>query len=148
MVHNWFWANDLQLNPDKSDAAVFGTVPGFKKAGLSSTVIVVGCSVHVSDRLKILGIILDSALTFENHVKDVVETCTVHMHAQRRLRRPVTRDVANTLSYNTVDSRIDYCNALLFGATDKVFDMNQRVQNNLARIVNNVCIRQLAPVVT
>ena len=40
-------------------------------------------------------------------------------------------------------SRIDYCNALLFGTTDKVLDRLQRVQNNLARVVNNISIRQL-----
>ena len=134
---------DLQLNPDKSDAAFFGTVPGLKKAGLPSSVIVAGCSVNVSNRLKILGITIDSAQTFENFVNDVVKACNYHMRALCHLRRSLTRDVANILACSSVGSRINYCNALLFGATDEVLDKIQRVQNNQARIVNNVIIRQL-----
>ena len=67
--------NDPQIKPDKSDATFFGTVPGLKKAGLPSSVIAAGCSVNVSDSLRILGIILDSALTFENHDNDIVKAC-------------------------------------------------------------------------
>ena len=73
----------------------------------------------MSNRLKILGITINSTLTFENHVNDVVKACGI------------------------VGYRINYCNALLFGATNKVFDKIQRVQNNLASFVNNVSIRQL-----
>ena len=93
--------------------------------------------------MKILGITLDSALTFENHVNDVAKACNYHMRALRHLRRSLTRDVANTIGLKFVGYRIDYCNALLFSATDKVLDKIQCVQYNLARIVNNVSLRQL-----
>ena len=88
-------------------------------------------------------ITLDNALTFENHVNDVVKACNYHMRALRRFRRSLTHDVAKTLACSIAGYRIDYCNALLFGATDEVIDKIQHVQNNLASIVNNVSIRQL-----
>ena len=80
-LQHWFWTNDLQLNPDKSDAIFFGTHPGLKKAGLPTSVIVAGCSVDVSDRLKILGVTLDNALTFDNHVGNVAKACNFHLRA-------------------------------------------------------------------
>ena len=92
-----------------------------------------------------LGITLDSALTFENQVNGVVKTCTYNMRALLHLRPSLARDVANTLTCSIVASKFDYCNAQLFGATDKVIEKIHKVQNNLARIVNNACIRQLHP---
>ena len=90
-----------------------------------------------------MGVTLDNALTFDNHVGNVAKACNFHLRALRHLRRSITRDVANTLACSIVGSRIDYCNALLFGVTDKVLERLQRVQNNLARVVNNISIRQL-----
>ena len=142
-LQQWFWTNDLLLNPDKSDAAFFGTVPGLKKAELPPSVIVAGCPVNISDRLKLLGVTLDSALTFENHVANVVKACNFHLRALRHLRRSLTRDVANTLACSIVGSRIDYCNALLYGATDKVIEKLQRIQSSLARVVCDVGVRKL-----
>ena len=81
----------------------------------------------MSNWLKILGVTLDNALTFENHVNDVVKACNYHMHALRHLQRSLIRDVANTLSYSIVGSITNYRNALLFGATDEVLDKIERV---------------------
>ena len=66
-----------------------------------------------------------------------------HVRALRHLRRSLTKDVANTLACSIVGSRIDYCNALLYGATDKVLGKLQCIQNCLARVVSNTGIRQL-----
>ena len=81
----------------------------------------------MSDRLKILGVTLDNALNFENHVANVVKSCNYHIRALRHLRRSLTKEVANTLACSIVGTRIDYCNALLYGATDKVVEKLQRV---------------------
>jgi len=44
-------------------------------------------------------------------------------------------DLAQTAACSIVDSRLDYCNAMLYGAPAATFDVLQRAQNNLARIV-------------
>ena len=116
VLQKWFEINDLQLNPDQSDAAFFGTIPSLEIAGLPSSVIVASCSVIVSNRLKTLGITHDSALTFENHVNDVVKACNYHKCALRHFQQSLTHDVAKTLACSIVGYRINYCNALLFGS--------------------------------
>ena len=43
-------------------------------------------------------------------------------------------DVAKTVACSIAWSRLDYCNALLYGISDKNIQKLQRVQNNLARV--------------
>jgi len=47
----------------------------------------------------------------------------------------LNRTVANTIACSIVHTRLDYCNSLLYGATDKNIKRLQRVQNTLARVV-------------
>ena len=50
--------------------------------------------------------------------------------------------MANTLSCSIVSSRLNYCNALLYGMTQKKFQYRlQRVQNSLVRVVCNAPFR-------
>ena len=58
----WFWSNNF-LNLDKLKAAFFSTKPGLRKPGLPSSICVARCPIVVWERLKILGITLDSLLT-------------------------------------------------------------------------------------
>ena len=81
------------------------------KVSLPSTVIVAGCPVKVSEN-KNPWSNLDNALSFENHIGDIVMACHFHLRA---LWRSLTKDVANTLTCSIVGSRMDYCSALLYG---------------------------------
>ena len=64
------------------------------------------------------------------------------MRALQHIRPSLTRDVANTIACSVVAARMDYCNSLLTGISDKNLDKLQRVQNRAARIVCNVGRRQ------
>jgi len=52
-------------------------------------------------------------------------------------------NVAKTITASIVGARIDYCNALLYGAGQSVFAKLQRVQNNFAHVVCNVGRRRV-----
>ena len=71
----WFWSNNLQLNPDKLNAAFFGTSQRLKKSNLPTFVTVAGCSVAVSEWLKILSATINDTLDFDDHVNNVIRTC-------------------------------------------------------------------------
>src|SRR5664279_672946 len=64
-------------------------------------------------------------------------TPNVTCRALRHIRRYVTRDIARTIACSIIGSRIDYCNALLYGANKDSLAKLQRVQNNAARVVCN-----------
>jgi len=47
----------------------------------------------------------------------------------------LNRTVANTVACSIVSTRLDYCNSLLIGTSEKNIQRLQRVQNTLARVV-------------
>ena len=55
--------------------------------------------------------------------------------ALRLIRHLLTTDIAQTLACSIVSSKLDYCNAVLYGSPAKYVAVLQRVQNNLARVV-------------
>ena len=55
--------------------------------------------------------------------------------ALRHIRRVLPQDVAKTLASSIVSSRLDYCNAVLYGTPNSTTSKLQKVQNCLARVV-------------
>ena len=76
--------------------------------------------------LKIIGVTLDSTLTFDDHVNNVVRSCNYHLRALRHLRPCLSLDVAKTMAASIVGSRLDYCNALFYGVTQLTMNKLQR----------------------
>ena len=70
-IQLWFWSNDLLLNPEMSDVAFHEMHHGLRTPKLLIRVTVAGCSIKVSDRLKILYVTFDASLTFESHINEV-----------------------------------------------------------------------------
>ena len=99
---------------------------------------VAGCPITVSDKLKTPGVTLDAALTFDEYTNNVAKICNFHKCGLRHIRRSISRGVANDMAACIVGIRFDYCNALLYGATEKSLNKLQIVQNKLDRVVCNV----------
>jgi len=51
------------------------------------------------------------------------------------MRTLLTDDLAQTVASSIIASRLYYCNAMLYSASAKTFDVMQWAQNNLARVV-------------
>ena len=107
---------------------------GLRTSKLPTETTVAGCSVKASDRLKILGVTLDASLTSESHMNEVMQ----FLHQSPTASTPVTDTwrCANT-GLRTVSSRLDYCNALLFGITTESISRLHRVHNSPAGVVNS-----------
>jgi len=96
----------------------------------------------MSDRLKILGVILDASMTLDSHVTATVRACNFHFQELRQLRSSLPRDVAQSVACAIIGSRLDYCNSLYYGMSNTNFQRLQRVQNASARIVCQASRRQ------
>ena len=93
-----------------------------------------GTSLQFSDTVKLLGIELDQALSMDRHVSSIVSSCNFHIRALRHIRPRLTFDAAKSVAVSIVGARLDYCNSLLYGTSQRNFDRLQRVQNSLARV--------------
>ena len=71
-VARWFLENGLLLNPTKTEAVLFGTSAQRKKVPTASGIDVAGAVIPFRDTAKLLDVTLDSALTMDRHVTEVV----------------------------------------------------------------------------
>lgn len=131
----WFLHNGMIVNPDKTEIMAIGTSVQLKKLNSGGGVSVAGTVIAPSNKVKIIGVTLDKALNFDQHITEVCRSCNFHLRALRHIRPSLTMDAANTLACSIVASRLDYCNSILLGLSDYNISRLQRIQNNLARVV-------------
>ncbi|KAF7695177.1 hypothetical protein C0J45_2270, partial [Silurus meridionalis] len=93
-----------------------------------------GCSVTTGSMVKDLGVILDSNLSFKNHINQVTKTAFFHLRNISKLRNMLSISDAEKLVHAFMTSRIDYCNALLGGCPASLINKLQLVQNAAARV--------------
>ncbi len=93
-----------------------------------------GCTV-TSFTVKNLGFILDSKLSFENHISHHTKTAFFHLRNFAKLWNMLAVSDAEKLVHAFLTSRLDYCNALLTGCPASSIKKQQVVQNTVARIL-------------
>ena len=104
-LYNWLSHNSLALNPSKSEVIQFGVAQARYTKNVVS--IRVAGAISWSSFIKSFGVILDSHLTFDDHVVAVCKACYFHIHES------IPNNVANMVACCIVRSRLDYCNSLL-----------------------------------
>ncbi|KAI5086485.1 hypothetical protein C0J45_23351, partial [Silurus meridionalis] len=91
---------------------------------------------------KNLGVIFDTNLTFDHHVRSTVKASFFHLRNIGKLHPMLTFSVAEKLINTFVFSRLDYCNALLAGVPKASLSKLQLVQNSAARILTGTSARE------
>ncbi len=130
--HGWP-SNFLKLNDLKTELLLIG----------SRYFALIPCShiqigneqVPTSVSVQNLGVIFDSGITLEAHIKSVVSAAFYHIKNIGSIQNHQTQEAAVTLIHAHVTSRLDYCNALLYGLSDKILYKVQKAQNAAARVV-------------
>ena len=128
----------LILNPSKSEVMWVGSRSQLLSVdGVDSDLKIADATIKPSSTLKIVGVTLDSQLSFGEHISEVCRTSNFHLHALRHIRPFLDVSTANMLACSIIGSRIDYCNSLFAGMSDYNVQRLQRVQNLAAKIVLN-----------
>src|SRR6218665_875823 len=95
---------------------------------------------------QILGVTLDSKLTFRPHITNLCKSFFYHIRAIRHIRSALTMDMSQTIACSLVSSRLDYANSLFVDVSDLEVKRLQRIQNSLARVVWCVPLRTCSSV--
>ena len=118
--------NSLSLNPDKSDAVLFGTQQRSHSFSDITTVNVAGSVVPMADHVKLLSVTLYNHLSMDKHANKVSRTCFYHLRALRHIRPAITDSDTKMIACSFVGSRLDYANAVLYGVrTSNVFNASK-----------------------
>jgi len=115
-MSTWFLQNALLLN--KTEAIIFGTRQRLASIQMSAGVSVAGTVVHFAEAVKLLGVTLDPALTFNQHVMNVIRACMYHTRALHHIRPLLTVAASKLIATSIVGARLDYCNSLLYGTSE------------------------------
>ncbi len=132
-IKDWMTSNFLLLNSDKTEILLVGPKNSTQNL-LDYNLQLDGCTV-TSSTVKNLGVILDSNLSFENHISNVTKTAFFHLRNISKLRNMLSVSDAEKLVHAFMTSRLDYCNALLGGCPASSINKLQIVQNAAARVL-------------
>ncbi len=115
--------NFLLLNSDKTEILLIGPKNSTQNI-LDHNLQLDGCTV-TSSTVKNLGVILDSNLSFENHISHITKTAFFHLRNIAKLRNMLSVSNAEKLVHAFMTTRLDYCNALLGGCPASSIDKLQ-----------------------
>jgi len=107
----------MALNPSKSVAILFGTPQMLKSVKSVSDVnyiTVANTAIPLSDKVKILGVTLDSNLTMGLHTKALSKSCFYHIRSFRQIRSSLDDAMAASVASALVSSRLDQINSVLY----------------------------------
>ena len=130
-IHEWMTANYLKLNEDKTEILVIhkSDQPPLRTVRIGETDIGVGSSA------KNLGVILDTKLKLDKHINSTCRKAFAEIRNIGRMRKFLDTESAMKLVHAFVTSKVDYCNALLYGLPMTELSKLQRVLNTAARLV-------------
>ena len=133
-IKTWMTCNFLMLNSDKTEVILIG--PEHLRDQLSGDVVSVdGIALASNTTVKNLGVIFDQDLSFNSHVKQISRTAFFHLRNISKIRHILSQKDAEKLVHAFVTSRLDYCNSLLSGCSNKSLRSLQLIQNAAARVL-------------
>ena len=133
-VGGWMKDNKLKINDDKTDVICVGSKHNVQNID-TKYIDINNNRIQFSDCVKNLGVYLDSSLSMEQHINNLCKTLFFHLRRISKIRNFLTINAANKLVVSFILSRLDYCNSVLAGLSDKKMSKLQRIQNCAARMV-------------
>jgi len=91
--------------------------------------------VKLISKVKLLGVTLHTTLSMDQHVTDVVHSCSYQIRPLWHIRPCLTMEATKMIAQCLVTARLDYGNTLLLGKTARKLNRLQMAQNALARAV-------------
>ncbi|XP_068729056.1 uncharacterized protein [Montipora capricornis] len=132
-ISSWMLANGLKLNHDKTELMCIHS--RFLSRPPLEEIVVFGETIVPCTSAVNLGIVFDECMTGELQVSKICKSSYFHLRNLSSIRKHLTANAAHTIVHAFISSRLDYCNALLYGLRKYLVDRLQHVQNSAARVV-------------
>ena len=134
-VQSYFTENSLKMNPAKTNLLLVGTSQSLKKAS-SFQLDIDNHTLRPLPAVKVLGVTLDSALSWENHISCVVKKCNSILFCICKIRHHLTPDTRKLIIETHVFPLILYCLSVWGEAAACHLNRVQKVINLAARVVS------------
>ena len=112
-IEIWMSSNRLRLNVSKTEFLWLGSPRRLDSN--TGSIQITNSVIAPSKTVRCLGVVVDPAMTFQEHVASLARACYYHLRQLRSVRRSLSVDSCHALVRALILSRIDYCNGLLGG---------------------------------
>ena len=138
---NWFKANKLSLNVDKTKFILFGK----KGQKVDSK----QCSVRIDNNIlervsdtKFLGIYIDENLNWKRHVSEIYARVSKSVGMLNRVKKFLSKACLKMLYDSFILSQIVYCNIIWGWASNTTLEKLKILQKRAVRIINHSQYRE------
>lgn len=137
-IRQWCSSHFLKLNSDKTSLIAFGDQEFHSNFNFTCSHSDLGDILPISKTVKLLGVHLDSQLSFNDHIASTVTSVNNMLRNLRSIRKYLSRRASENLIHCIITNKLDNCNSLYLGVNRYNIDKLQRMQNNALRFVLNL----------
>ena len=127
LFKNWFFANRISVNFDKTSAMNFS----LSRLPFNDTILFNNLNINFVDNYKYLGVIFDSKLIFKNHIYYISDKISKIVGLFYKIFPDIPYEVRLNLYYSLFYPYLLYCNIIWGGAADthlnKIFLLQKKV---------------------
>ena len=134
-VRLWMKLNLLKLNEDKTELIIICANPSDNLFYIEVGGHLIMPDMSGLEPPRNLGVYFDSKLNFDYHVRKVCKAMNYNLYSISKVRSLLSQANTEKLVNALATSKMDNCNALLFGTHKYVIQRLQRAQNHAARVV-------------
>ena len=133
-IDQWMMVNRLKLNKDKTELLVISAKHLPKP--LLQDISIVNETIQPSQKARNIGVIFDNHFYFNEHVLNICKSSFYHLRNISKIRKYLSPSTTEIIIHAFVSSKLDYCNALLYGLPNYLLSKLQHVQNAAARLIS------------
>ena len=111
----WYQKNLLQLNISKTQLCIFTNRNLTKDYSISYG----GTKIHNRSTMSVLGILLDSGLTFTPHIEAICHKANSLIYLSSKLRKFLTIEQASLVYTSIIRPTVEYCSSLFLEVSQK-----------------------------
>ena len=131
-VKVWMARNSMFMNDGKTQ--YLPIVPKSAGAIVDTSMIRVGvATITASLYIQCLGVCIDRHLDTKKQVSQTISACSFYLRNINEISRFLPRSIKERVVNAIITSRLDYCNALLYGTSAINITRLQRIQNTAMR---------------
>ena len=133
-VNSWLEVNRLVINVQKSNVIIFSS----RQKQIDKTDFTVSIkqqNLLFCDTIKLLGVMLDSNLTFNEHINYIIKKTSSKIGIIHRLRPILPQSALLTIYITSIQSVLDYCLTIYGNSSKSNRNKIQHIQNRAVRAV-------------
>lgn len=136
-ITDWLIANKLTLNATKTEFMLIGTRQKISNLDHHPKPEINGTPIDEVTCAKSLGVLIDSNLTWRDHVDKITKKIASGIGAIKRVRHLVPQATLHNIYNALVQPHFDYCNVVWGNCGVTLHNKLQKLQNRAARVLTH-----------